>query len=86
LSFALLLQVALQCAALLRLCFFYDLRVTSEGKKLKFDISGGLIQFRFKYAENTRALPPAKSLSPKFSVSISGGAAADFVLHFSGKH
>ena len=38
----------------------------------KFDTSGRLI---FKYAENIRALLPAKSLSPKFSVSISGGAA-----------
>ena len=55
-------------------------------KNLKFDTSGGLIQFRFRYAENTHALLPAKCLSPKFSVSISGGAAADFVAHFSGKH
>ena len=57
-------------------------------KNLKFDTSGGLIQFRFRfrYAENARALRPAKSLSPKFSVSISGGATADIVDHFSGKH
>ena len=53
---------------------------------LKFDTSGELIQFRFRYAENTRALLLAKSLPPKFSVSISGGAAAHFVAHFSGKH
>jgi hypothetical protein len=31
-------------------------------------------------------LLPAKSLPPKFSVSISVSAAADFVAHFSGKH
>ena len=49
---------------------------------LEFDTSGGLI---FRYPENPRALP-AKSPSPKFSVSISGGAAAPFVAHFSGKH
>ena len=58
----------------------------SKGKNLKFDTSGGLIQFRFRfrYAENTRALLPAKSLSPKFSVSICGAAAAaNFVNHFS---
>ena len=59
---------------------------TWKGKNLKFDTSGGLVQLRFRYAENTRALLPAKSRSPKFSVSISGGAAADFVAHFSGKH
>ena|SRR5215831_11608028 len=70
LSFALRLQVALQCDALLRLRCFYDLRVNLEGKNLKFDTSGGLIQLRFRYAENTRALLPATSRPPKFSVSI----------------
>lgn len=54
-----------------------------RGKKLKFDTSGELI---FRYAESARALLPAKSLPPKFSVSISVSAAADFVAHFSGKH
>lgn len=53
---------------------------------LKFDTSGELIQFRFRYAENTGALLLAKSLPPKFSVSICGGAAAYFVAHFSDKH
>jgi hypothetical protein len=59
---------------------------TWKGKNLKFDTSGGLMQFRFRYRENTRALLRAKSRSPKFSVSIPGGAPADFVAPFSGEH
>ena len=52
-----------------------------KGKDLKFDTSGELI---FRYAENTRPLLPAKSLSRMFSVSISGGAAPDFVARVVG--
>src|SRR5215472_4188399 len=62
--------------------------VKLEGKNLKFNIFGGRNQFRFrfKYAENTRALRQAKFLLPTFSVSVSSGATADFVAHFFGKH